>query len=263
MKWERTSNIVFAVTMIAIGLVGLIGGGFAPIWRPVPENAPARELLAYLTTFISLGCGAGLLLKRTRGTAALVLLSSLLVWTFLFKVPFIVRAPLEEVSYQSTGENAVLIAAAWILYVEFARHRNFLAGNRGRRIAVGLYGLALIAFGFSHFVYLNMTVPLVPGWLPEPVFWAYATGGIYLASGIAVATGLAARFGTLVAAVQITLISLLVWGPMVLAGGINAMHWQETIVSWGLTAGAWVIATSPNDRPWFETPLQSRQPSST
>ena len=54
------------------------------------------------------------------------------------------------------------------------------------------------------------------------------------------------------AAVQIALITLLVWGPMVLAGDLSAMHWQETIVSWALTAGALVIAASFEGRPWFE-----------
>ena len=59
MRGDKVSHLFFALTMIAIGVVGLIGGGFAPIWQPVPESAPARELLAYLSTVVSLGCGAG------------------------------------------------------------------------------------------------------------------------------------------------------------------------------------------------------------
>jgi uncharacterized membrane protein len=243
MDWKTAARLFFAVTMIAIGLIGLVGGGFAPIWRPVPETAPAREGLAYLSAFVSLACGAGLLSRRTAAAAALALTIYLVIWTLLFKVPFIIRAPLEEGPYQSNGENAVLIAAAWVLYGDFAKTRTYLASELGVRIAWLLYGLALIAFGFSHFVYLSMTAPLVPSWLPSPMFWAYLTGGIYLATGVAIASGLARRLGALLAAVQITLITLLVWGPMVLAGPVSPMHWQETIVSWALTAGAWVLAT--------------------
>src|SRR6185295_18187819 len=147
MRGDKVSHLFFALTMIAIGVVGLIGGGFAPIWQPVPESAPARELLAYLSTVVSLGCGAGLLFRRTRVPAALILFIFLAVWTALFKVPFIIRAPLEEVSYQSNGENAVLIAAAWVLFAEFATGRAFPAGALSVRIAYILYGLALIAFG--------------------------------------------------------------------------------------------------------------------
>jgi uncharacterized membrane protein len=260
MQMKRASHLFFAVTMIAVGLIGLTGGSFAPIWLPVPDTVPGRQFLPYLCTFVSLASGVGLLAKRSAAPAALVLLVYLLIWTALFKVPFIIRAPLEEVSYQSTGENAVLIAAAWVLYAESAKHPNFPAGYIGLRIAYLLYALALIAFGFSHFVYLNMTAPLVPKWLPGPVFWAYLTGGIYLLTGTTIVLGFGARLGAVVSAVQITLISLLVWGPMLLAAPLSPTHWQETVVSWALTAGAWVMATGspPKTMVWAYPRRRSR-----
>jgi uncharacterized membrane protein YphA (DoxX/SURF4 family) len=148
-----------------------------------------------------------------------------------------------EGSYQSNGENWVLIAAAWVIYAELSKGRNFLSSDLGMRLAYILYGLGLIAFGLSHFFYLELTAPLVPAWLPGPIFWAYATGTIYTACGLALVVGLATRLAALGAALNITLITVLVWGPMLLAGGLTAMHFQETIVSWALTAGAWVVAT--------------------
>jgi uncharacterized membrane protein len=256
MDWKTASRLFFAATLIAIGIIGAASGGFAPIWQPVPETTPARQLLAYLCTLVSLACGAGLMTKRTAAPAALVLLLYLLVWTVAFKVPFIVRAPLEEVSYQSTGENVVLIAAAWALYAEFPRRRNLMTGDAGLRIACFLNGLALIAFGFSHFVYLQMTAPLVPGWLPGAMFWAYLTGGIYVLTGAALVIGMAVRLAATAAAVQITLITVLVWGPIVLAGNLSATHWQEALVSWALTAGAWVVAGALQDRNWVDLPLR-------
>ena len=251
MDLKRANHLFFAVTMMAIGLTGLIGGGFAPIWRPVPEGASARDLLAYLSSLISLGCGAGLLVRRTASPAAVILFAFLAVWTLVFKFPFIVDAPLVEGSYQSNGENWVLIAAAWVLQAELSNGRGILASELCRRLAYGLYGLALIAFGLSHFFYLELTAPLVPAWLRGPVFWAYASGAIYTMCGLALLIGLAPRLAALGAAVNITLITLLVWGPMVAAGQLTSMHWQETVVSWALTAGAWVLASgSPPATGW-------------
>jgi uncharacterized membrane protein len=252
MSWKAAARRVFGLTLIAIGVLALVEGGFGLIWGPVPETVPARDLLAYLCTIVSLGCGAGLLARRTAAPAALVLLLFLLVWTALFKVPFLFRAPLEEVSYQSNGENAVLIAAAWLLYIELASGPNFFSGRVGTRIACLLYAFALIAFGLSHFFYVNMTAPLVPSWLPGPLFWAYFTGCVYLATGLAIAFRLAPLLGAVVAALQITLITLIVWGPMLAAGGMEPMRWQETVVSWALTAASWVIAASFEGRRWFE-----------
>jgi uncharacterized membrane protein len=251
MDAKTASRLLFAVTVLAIGCIGLIGGDFAPIWEPVPKTVPAREVLTYLCTVVALTTGAGMIFKRSAAPAAAVLLVYLLIWTVLFKARFIVRAPLEEVSYQSTGENLVLIAAAWAIFAEVAKGPHLFAGEAGRRIAFILYGLALIAFGLSHFFYLQMTAPLVPRWLPGPVFWAYLTGAIYLACGFAIVANVAARLGATTIAVQITLITFLVWGPMLFTGNLSAMHWRETVVSCGLTAAAWVLAASFEGQPWL------------
>ena len=243
MDWKTAARLFFGLTLTAIGAAWLFGGGFAPVWRPVPEGAPARELLGYFSSMITLGCGAGLLWKRTAAPAALALFLFAVTWTLLFKFHFIVRAPLVEGSYQANGENCVLIAAAWVLYAGPAKGRGFLSSEAGLRAAYVLYGLGLTAFGLSHFFYLELTAPLVPKWLPGPVFWAYATGVVYSLCGLGLMLKLEPRLAALGAAVNITLISVLVWVPMVAAGGLTDMHLQEAIVSWALTAASWVLAS--------------------
>ena len=249
MNWKQASHIAFALTFIGIGGIGFASGTFAPIWQPVPETVPTRELLAYLTSIIALASGIFLLVERTQAVAALILFVFLAVWALAFKAPFVVKAPLVEGSYQSIGENLVLIAAAWVLYT---RSRT--------RIAYVLYGLALIAFGLSHFFYLELTTPLVPAWLGVPVLWAYATGSIYTVCGVAMVLGLAARLVSLAAAANITLITLLVWVPIVAAGGLTAMHWQETVVSCALMVSSWVLASgSPPETGWLRRPSPTRR----
>jgi len=255
MKWRTASQLLFALTFIALGVIGLVSGKFAPIWAGVPKTMPDRQLLAYVCTIVSLVCGAGLLTRRSTSPAALLLFAYLLVWTALFKFPLIIEQPLVEVAYQTNGENAVLIAAALVLYASATPRSpvailNSLSGSTGLRIAYFLYGMALIAFGLSHFAYLDLTAPLVPAWLPHPVFWAYLTGCIYVATGVLLIAGFAARLGATLAALQIALITVLVWGPVVLAGKLTGSNWQETVVSWTLTAAALVVASSFEGRPW-------------
>ena len=256
MRIASPGHAVFALLMIAFGLVGFIEGKFAPIWAPVAQTTPARELLIYLCAFVALVGGIGLLLKAAAPIAARGLFVYLALWMLLFKVPFIIRAPLEEVSYQSNGENAVWVAAAWVLTIWFAsdaekQRLGFVFGDTGLRLARILYGLALIAFGFSHFFYVNMTTPLVPAYLPLHDAWAYITGGAYLAAGAAIITGIFPRLAAALVAVQIALITILVWAPIVAAGNISAGHWQETVVSCFITAGALVMAESYRDAPWL------------
>ena len=249
MRIASVGHAVFAATMIGLGVLGLIQGGFAPIWDSVPKALPARELLACLCSLICLVCGVGILFARTAPIAARVLFVYLFVWMVLIKVRLIVLMPLVEGAYQSWGETAVIVAGAWVLYAGFAaesdrRRLGFAVGEKGVRLAQALYALALIAFGLSHFVYLNLTAPLVPGWLPAHTFWAYFTGCTYLLAGAAILTGVWARLAAVLSAWQIGLFLLLVWVPIVAAGNVSAEHWGETLVNVALLAGAWLVAES-------------------
>src|SRR5438552_15371450 len=132
-------HAVFAESMGALRISGLIQGGFTPTWSGVPNGLPAREALAYLCAFISLVSGIGLLWRRAAVIASRVLLTSLLVWLLLFRVTLIVRAPTATVAWWASGDTAVMAAAARVLYTWFVgawdrQHLRFGTGGQGLRI---------------------------------------------------------------------------------------------------------------------------------
>jgi uncharacterized membrane protein len=254
MRFRSAGHAIFALTLIALGIMSLIRGKFDPVWEPV-ERVPAREVLVCLIAVVSLACGIGLLWQRTAALAARILLACELLWLLLVRVPGMLLSPTVDY-WWGAAMTAVMVASAWTLYVSFAtdwdqRHLRFAAGDKGLRIARALYGVALIAFGIAHFLYLQHTAELVPGWLPWHGFWARFTGWALIAAGVAFLAGAWVRLAATLSAVELGAFLLLVWVPVVAAGSKDAFQWSETIVSWALLAGASVIADSCRNLPWL------------
>ncbi len=256
MRTASMGHVLFAATLVGLGISGLINQDFAPIWHSVPAGLPARAVLANLCAIVALACGIGLLSRRSAAGAARVLSLYLLLWLLLIKLPYILRAPGVSVWYESAGETAVVLCGAWILYARFAtgwdkRRVGFAVGERGARRARALFGLAMLAFGVSHFVYRHYTATLVPAWLPRHLLWVYFTGSAYLAAGVGVLFGLYARLAAMLSTAQMGLFTLLVWIPAALAAHPRPSTFSELVVSWALTTGGWVVADSCRDLPWL------------
>ncbi|HEY2848486.1 MAG TPA: hypothetical protein VGI97_01315 [Gemmatimonadaceae bacterium] len=245
---QRIANagqIAFAVVMIGIGILGLVRGRFTPTWAGVPPKFPARDALVYLTALISLAAGIGLLVPRAAANTSRALLGAFTAWMLVFKMPAVFSTPADSGAWWAVGDTAVMMGAAWVLYVWFAgEHDRFGAGPGGLRIARALYGIGLIPFGVAHFTFLDHTVSMVPGWLPWHLMWADFFGITFIAAGVAAVTGVWARLAVALSAVQLGLFTLLVWGPVVVSGRATASDWAETVSSVVLTVAAWVVAES-------------------
>jgi uncharacterized membrane protein len=105
-----------------------------------------------------------------------------------------------------------------------------------------LFAVSLIPIGLSHLVYVKETAELVPAWLPYRVGWAYLTGAGQTACGLGVLFSIFPRVAARAEAVMISLFTLLVWGPAILAAPTTRLPWTAFFISWAIASAAWVVA---------------------
>jgi uncharacterized membrane protein len=245
---QQPALTLFAVGMIGLGILALVYGDFALVWQPVGTWVPGRTGLAYGSGLLMLLGGFGLLFRATAAWSARILFPYLILW-LLLKVPALVVAPNMEAVWLGFGELAVLLAGGWVLFARLATVREgssltFATGENGIRLARILFAVSLIPIGLSHLVYVKQTADLVPAWLPFRIGWAYLTGLGQMACGIGVLFSISPRVAATVEAGMLSLFTLLVWGPAILAAPSTRLPWTAFFISWAITAGAWLVANN-------------------
>ena len=225
-------RVLYAASLVTLGVMGFRQKDFGLVWTAVPQALAVRPAVLSLCAALSLVAGVGLLWPRVAVTAARALVVAFALWIVFFRVPLVFRAPTSPGAWWACGETAAMLAGAWVL-----------SGDRGLAIARVLYGLGLVAFGVGHFTFLERTAGMVPGWLPGHVGWAYFTGGAMIAAGVAILARVIPRTAAMLAAVELTLFTVLVWVPTLFPHP-SADQWNEFVDSCVLTGVAWIVAES-------------------
>ncbi len=199
--------------------------------------------------------GAAVLWRRTRawGAAALSVYFALIV-VVLMNGRVLLGHYADYGPYESIAIELAIASGALILYAANANIDAALA-SRLTRVGQVTFGVCALVFGGAHFVYMNLTAPLVPKWLPpSQEFWGYATGLAHMAAGVAIVTGVRARLAAILLTIMFASFTPLVHVPMLLADPANHWLWNENAVNIALVGAVWVVADSlAPQRSWSES----------
>lgn len=232
------TTLVYGLGAIGLGLLGLRYFDFALQWQPVPRDLPHREAIAAMSALLLLLAGIAALTQRAWAIGLLLLAALYGSWALLLHAPRVAAAPLDLSKWQGLAEITALASAAVI----------GLAAERGAqrlaRMAQIVFGACCLVFGASHFVYAKFTASFVPPWLPEPLYWAYATGAAHVAAGLSLISGVLARWGAIGAAAMYAGFVLLLHVPRVFHAPGERIEWTMLAVAASLTGAAWIVGSS-------------------
>ena len=234
----------YGLGVMALGLACLVLGNFDP-GQPVPKDFPDRTVLAYAAAVFLLVTGAAVEWRRTVAWAAAALTAYYTLFVIvLMDGRMVLRHYGLFLVYSNTAEQLAIAAGGLIVYAANARIDPALA-TRLTRMGQLAFGVCAVLFGGAHFFYMNLTVPLVPQWLPPgQTFWAYATGVAHIAGGLAILTGVKDRLAAILLTVMYASFTPLVHVPLFLANPSNHGNWAENATNLVLTGAAWVVADS-------------------
>jgi len=235
---------VYGLGVMAIGLVCLVWRDFEP-GQAAPTDLPDHTILAIAAALFMLAAGGALLWRQTAmwGAAALTVYYGLIVF-FLMNGAMIIANYTVYGAYSSAAEQLALAAAGLIVFARFAKIDRVLTARLTRGAQI-VFGVCAVLFGGAHFFYLNLTVPLVPKWLPpSQLFWAVATGICHIAAGLAILSGVQARLAAILLTVMYASFTPLVHVPIILAHPHVFFDWTENALNLALTGAAWVVADS-------------------
>ncbi|MBW8882621.1 MAG: DoxX family membrane protein, partial [Asticcacaulis sp.] len=204
-------------------------------WQPTPDGASWKIPFAYLSAAILIVSGIGILLPQWRTKGTMLGAAWVGLWALLLHLPRVVTAH-DTASLLGLGEasaNALGLATLTGL---------FDTSQRAKLLRMA-FGLCLVIFGASHFVYAGFTAQMVPAWLPQRLGLAYLTGAIHALTGACLLAGIRVRLAATIEALMMSSFVLLVHITGVAASPQDRMQLTMLGMAALPTTAAWLVAS--------------------
>jgi uncharacterized membrane protein len=238
---EKLGVRIYGLGALALGIIGLVVGGFALQWQPVPDGVPYRTILAYVSAAVLAGAGASLIVRKAAGFGAWALTISYMIWLVALHAPRVAAHPLDVSVWLGFAEILALACGGLVAVTQTAS----LGGQtaRAQEATQLAFGAALLIFGLSHFVYAKATAGMVPAWIPPGQgFWAYATGACHILAGLSLLSGVQARIAAWFVTAMFAGFVVMLHAPRVFRTPASRTEWTMLAVALSLTGAAWTLA---------------------
>lgn len=234
-KVRQVATVVAGLLLIYLGILNAVYRDSLLTWQPTPDGASWKVPFAFLSALILIVAGIGVLLPQWRSKGAMLGAGWVGLWALLLHLPHVV-ADHNVGALLGLGEaSANALGLATLTGC-------FDTGRRALLLRLA-FGLCLVIFGASHFVYAGFTAQMVPAWLPDRLGLAYLTGAIHALTGVCLLAGLRVRLAATIEALMMSSFVLLVHVPGVAGAPQDRMQLTMLGMAGLLTTAAWLVAS--------------------
>ncbi len=228
----KPGYILFAISVIAFGVVNITFGNFLAGLIPVSPSAPGRQFLMYVVSFILIISGFCVLVRKQVWKAAITLAILFFVLTILVHLPRNIANPYDGGAWTGTFEMIALCAGALIL-ADTLPAESQLASGWSFLIRSGRYpyAISLFVFGIQHFIYADFVATLVPAWIPPQLFWTYFVGIAFIVSAVSIMLNVKLLLAMILLAIMFFILLLCVNLPIVATNPQMEAAWTSAFVA--------------------------------
>ena len=154
---------IYGLGAILLGIVEMAYGSISPDWLPISSHLPGYPILAHGAARVLLVAGLAIDLPRAAQVAALVLAAWFALGMAVFELPHAIIKPADWGGWQQIAESTAMALGGVLAW---SQTPGVTANPAIGRMVRSVFGVCLLIFGGSHFVYAKYTASLVPAWLP-------------------------------------------------------------------------------------------------
>jgi len=214
---------------------------------PGPPWARGGISLAWFCCAGFIVCGVCIAMAMMARWAAMLLGGAVLLFALVRWVPDLVAHLHNPGPWTVVFELLAISGGAFVLAASLA----LPDGTWNGLAAVGRYMVAvsLMIFAVQHFMYAGFVAALVPAWIPRHLFWAYFTGGAFVAAALSFAAGKVVRLSAGLLGLMFLLWVLLLHVPRVAASPRNGDEVTSLLVALAMGGVSFILAGAwENDR---------------
>ena len=133
----------------------------------------------------------------------------------------------------------VFVIALWAARTDIAQARGL---DKFVALSNLCFAVPLAAFGALHLSAVEFVTPMVPSYMPWPLFWGYFFGFALLAASLSIATKILVRWSGLLWGIAMFLFVAMMDIPGALADPRDRFGWTLAIREMAFGGGGWILA---------------------
>ncbi len=240
----RFARIFFALDLLGFAIQLFFTGHFTGGLPPIPPTVHASSMQVHGFAILLAALAIGLFFVRTAPSCALV--TGLIYTGSALILHGNARATLlHDAGYRTSFLEALAIGcgALALFSIEARPPRAFFEAQTAIGwLAMVLFALTLIIFGYQHFEVIRYVSSVIPAWIPKHVLMAQLTGVALILAGIGLFVPRFAVSAGVAVGTMFLLWVLVLHIPRILHMPHNPDEWTSGIIALAMADASWIIA---------------------